>query len=260
MKFACTFRTHRPAVHVARKRVFQLANYQQIMSPIESNLQHVNTQIDAAIAALPSASQRPVTLIAVTKTKSIDEIRSAFSAGQREFGENYGQEAISKIESLRDLKAEGIVWHFIGPLQSNKSKLVATSFDWVHGVDRLKIARALSRHRSGCAALNVCVQVNVSGEASKSGVSPGDVMALAMQVRQLPDIKLRGLMTIIENTADETAQRAQFSMMRTLFEKMKSGNMDVDTLSMGMSQDFSIAISEGATMVRVGSAIFGARQ
>ena len=230
------------------------------MSPIESNLQHINTQINEAIAALPTPSQRAVSLVAVTKTKSIDEIRSAFAAGQREFGENYAQEAISKIESLQDLKAQGIVWHFIGPLQSNKSKLIATNFDWVHGVDRLKVASALSRHRSGCGVLNVCVQVNVSGEQSKAGVAPADVLALATQVRQLPDLKLRGLMTIIENTADETTQRAQFSMMRTLFEKMKSDNMDVDTLSMGMSQDFSIAISEGATMVRVGGAIFGARQ
>jgi len=230
------------------------------MSPIESNLQHINTQINDAIAALPAPSQRPVSLVAVTKTKSIDEIRSAFAAGQREFGENYVQEAIGKIESLRDLRAQGIVWHFIGPLQSNKSKLIASNFDWVHGVDRLKVASALSRHRSGCGALNVCVQVNVSGEQSKGGVAPADVLALATQIRQLPDLKLRGLMTIIENTADETTQRAQFSMMRTLFEKMKSDNMDVDTLSMGMSQDFSIAISEGATMVRVGSAIFGARQ
>ena len=230
------------------------------MSPIESNLQYINAQINDAIAALPTPSQRPVSLVAVTKTKSIDGIRSAFAAGQREFGENYVQEAIGKIESLQDLRAQGIVWHFIGPLQSNKSKLVATNFDWVHGVDRLKIASALSRHRSGCGVLNVCVQVNVSGEQSKAGVAPADVLALATQVRQLPDLKLRGLMTIIENTADETTQRAQFSMMRTLFEKMKSDNMDVDTLSMGMSQDFSIAISEGATMVRVGSAIFGARQ
>jgi len=230
------------------------------MSPIESNLQHINTQINDAIAALPAPSQRPVSLVAVTKTKSIDEIRSAFAAGQREFGENYVQEAIGKIESLRDLRAQGIVWHFIGPLQSNKSKLIASNFDWVHGVDRLKVASALSRHRSGCGALNVCVQVNVSGEQSKGGVAPADVLALATQIRQLPDLKLRGLMTIIENTADETTQRAQFSMMRTLLEKMKSDNMDVDTLSMGMSQDFSIAISEGATMVRVGSAIFGARQ
>ena len=230
------------------------------MSPIESNLQYINAQINDAIAALPAPSQRPVSLVAVTKTKSIDEMRGAFAAGQREFGENYVQEAIGKIESLQDLRAQGIVWHFIGPLQSNKSKLVATNFDWVHGVDRLKVASALSRHRSGCGVLNVCVQVNVSGEQSKAGVAPADVLALATQVRQLPDLKLRGLMTIIENTADETTQRAQFSMMRTLFEKMKSDNMDVDTLSMGMSQDFSIAISEGATMVRVGSAIFGARQ
>jgi pyridoxal phosphate enzyme (YggS family) len=230
------------------------------MSPIQSNLQHVNTQITDAIAALPAPFQRRVSLVAVTKTKSIDEIRSAFAAGQRDFGENYVQEAVSKIESLADLKAEGIVWHFIGPLQSNKSKLIAANFDWVHGVDRLKIAGALSRYRSGCDALNVCVQVNVSGEQSKGGVAPADVLALAFQVQQLPNLKLRGLMTIIENTADETTQRKQFSIMRTLFEKLKSDNVYVDTLSMGMSQDFSIAISEGATMVRIGSAIFGTRQ
>ncbi len=242
------------------KRAFQVANCQQIMSPIESNLQHVYAQINDAITALSPVSKRTVALIAVTKTRPIDEIRSAFAAGQRDFGENYVQEAVDKIESLRDLKAHGIVWHFIGPVQSNKSRLIATNFDWVHGIDRLKVANALSRHRSGSAALNVCVQVNVSGEHSKGGVAPGDAMVLATQIRQLPGLKLRGLMTIIENTVDETAQRAQFSMMRTLFEKMKSDNMDVDTLSMGMSQDFSIAISEGATMVRVGSAIFGARQ
>ena len=259
-KFCVHFSNSQPTRHVERKRVFQVADCQQIMSPIESNLQHVHTQINDAIAALSLASQRPVALVAVTKTRSIVEIRSAFASGQRNFGENYVQEAVGKIESLRDLKAQDIVWHFIGPLQSNKSKLIATNFDWVHGIDRLRVASALSRHRSGCGALNVCVQVNVSGEQSKSGVAPGDALALATQVRQLPGLKLRGLMTIIENTVDETAQRAQFSMMRTLFEKMKSDNMDVDTLSMGMSQDFSIAISEGATMVRVGSAIFGARQ
>ncbi|MEO8384713.1 MAG: YggS family pyridoxal phosphate-dependent enzyme [Betaproteobacteria bacterium] len=230
------------------------------MSPIESNLQLVKSQINDAITALSPASRRPVALVAITKTKSVDEIRSAFAAGQRAFGENYVQEAVGKIESLQDLKAHGIVWHFVGPLQSNKSKLIATHFDWVHGIDRLKIASALSRHRSVGVALNVCVQVNVSEEQSKGGVAPGEAMALATQVRQLPGLKLRGLMTIIENTVDESAQRAQFSMMRTLFEKMKSDNTDVDTLSMGMSQDFSIAISEGATMVRVGSAIFGARQ
>ena len=230
------------------------------MSPIESNLQQIRTRINAAIAALPSLKQTPVALVAVTKTKSANDVRDAFLAGQRSFGENYVQEAVAKITALDDLHALGIIWHCIGPLQSNKLKLVATHFDWVHGIDRFKTAAALSRHRAGHGVLNVCVQVNVSGEASKGGVAPADVLALATQVALLPDIKLRGLMTIIEDTADEAAQRAQFHKMRTLFDSMKMDGMDVDTLSMGMSQDFTVAISEGATMVRVGSAIFGVRQ
>jgi pyridoxal phosphate enzyme (YggS family) len=230
------------------------------MSPIQSNLQQVHSRIKAVIAALPSACQRPVQLVAVSKTRTVGEIRTAFDAGQRDFGENYVQEAVGKIEALHDLRPAGLLWHFIGPIQSNKVNLIAKNFDWVHGVDRLKIADGLSRHRAGRPDLNVCVQVNVSGEQSKSGVMPGDAFSLACQIRKLPSLRLRGLMSIIENTHDETAQRAQFSMMRTLFEKMKSDNMGVDTLSMGMSQDFSIAISEGATMIRIGSAIFGVRQ
>ena len=230
------------------------------MSPIESNLQQIRTRINAAIAALPPLKQTPVVLVAVTKTKSANDVRDAFLAGQRSFGENYVQEAVAKITALDDLRALGIIWHCIGPLQSNKLKLVATHFDWVHGIDRFKTAAALSRHRAGHGVLNVCVQVNISGETSKGGVAPADVLALTTQVALLPDIKLRGLMTIIEDTADEAEQRAQFHKMRTLFDSMKRDGMDVDTLSMGMSQDFVIAISEGATMVRVGSAIFGARE
>ncbi len=234
------------------------------MSPIESNLQHIRSQMNTAIAALPSALQKPVSLVAVSKTKSAAHIREAFVAGQRDFGENYVQEAVAKIEMLDDLQSRGIVWHFIGPLQSNKLKLVATHFDWVHGIDRLKVAATLSRHRSDLQTkpnpLNVCVQVNVSGEASKSGVTPDEALALATEVSLLPSLKLRGLMTIIENTVEETAQRAQFHKMRTLSDAIRSNAMAVDTLSMGMSQDFAIAISEGATMVRIGSAIFGARE
>ncbi len=234
------------------------------MSPIESNLQHIRTLINAAIAGPHHETQGPVVLVAVSKTKSVDDVRKAFVAGQRDFGENYVQEAIAKIEALTDLRASGIVWHFIGPLQSNKLKLVANHFDWVHGIDRLKIASGLSRYRSGQAsghqALNACIQVNVSGERSKSGVAPEDAMALAAEVALLPQLKLRGLMTIIEQTADQATQRAQFRKMRTLFELMRSQSSDVDTLSMGMSQDFTVAISEGATMVRIGSAIFGTRE
>jgi pyridoxal phosphate enzyme (YggS family) len=234
------------------------------MSPIESNLQHVHSQIDAAIAAVTPSMQKPVTLVAVSKTKPAEDVREAFEAGQREFGENYVQEALVKINLLSELRRRGLIWHFIGPLQSNKLKSVAANFDWVHGVDRLKVAATLSRHRTalspGQNALNVCVQVNVSGETSKGGVAPKDALALATEVSLLPSLKLRGLMTIIEDTDDEATQRAQFCKMRTLFESLRSNGMGVDTLSMGMSQDFAIAIAEGATMLRIGSAIFGARQ
>ena len=230
------------------------------MSPIESNLQHIRAQMNAAIAVRSSSMQDPVTLVAVSKTRSIDEVRGAFLAGQRNFGENYLQEATVKIEGLSDLRTHGIVWHFIGPLQTNKLKSIATYFDWVHGIDRLKVAVTLSRHRSAHDALNVCVQVNVSGEASKSGVAPDEALALARDVWRLPNLKLRGLMAIIENTVDVTTQRAQFRNMRTLFESARKEGMDVDTLSMGMSQDFLTAIAEGATMVRIGSAIFGVRE
>ena len=230
------------------------------MSPIESNLQHIRSQMNDAIAARPLASRTPVTLIAVSKTRTANDVRDAFTAGQREFGENYLQEAATKIDALGDLSARGIVWHFIGPLQSNKLKMIAANFDWVHGIDRLKSAAALSRHRAGHEALNVCIQVNVSAETSKSGVAPEAALPLAMQVSQLPNIKLRGLMTIIEHTVDETTQRAQFRNMRTLFESLQRGGIDVDTLSMGMSEDFVVAIAEGATMVRIGSAIFGTRE
>ena len=230
------------------------------MSPIESNLQHIRSQMNDAIAARPLASRTPVTLIAVSKTRTANDVRDAFTAGQRAFGENYLQEAATKIDALGDLSARGIVWHFIGPLQSNKLKMIAANFDWVHGIDRLKSAAALSRHRAGHEALNVCIQVNVSAETSKSGVAPEAALPLAMQVSQLPNIKLRGLMTIIEHTVDETTQRAQFRNMRTLFESLQRGGIDVDTLSMGMSEDFVVAIAEGATMVRIGSAIFGTRE
>ena len=230
------------------------------MSPIESNLQHIRTQMNGAIAALPLALQKSVALVAVSKSKSANDVREAFAAGQREFGENYVQEAVIKMDALRDLHSRGIAWHFIGPLQSNKLKLIATHFAWVHGVDRLKDAIALSRNRQGRNELNVCVQVNVSGEASKNGIEPENALALAKQVAQLPQLKLRGLMTIIAHTVDDATQRAQFRKMRTLFESMRSDGMDVDTLSMGMSQDFPVAIAEGATMVRIGSGIFGARE
>ncbi len=229
------------------------------MSPIESNLQHVRAGIHAAIAGLPRERQRSVTLIAVSKAKAAAEVREAFAAGQRDFGENYVQEAVAKIESMAELRRQGLIWHFIGPLQSNKARLVAQQFDWMHTVDRIRIAQALSTHRGGLPPINVCLQVNISGEAGKSGVTPADTFPLAKQIALLPALKLRGLMAIIENTPEVAAQRAQFRMMHELFDATKRSGLAIDTLSMGMSQDYGVAIGEGATMVRVGSAIFGVR-
>ncbi len=233
------------------------------MFPIESNLQLIRAHIELAIDARSHANRNPVTLVGVSKTKSAECVRAAYLAGLRDFGENYLQEASAKIAAVAAMGVEGIVWHFIGPLQSNKLKLIAAHFDWVHGIDRLKVANALSRHRGEMLpaprALNLCVQVNVSGEASKGGIDVQEVSAFAAQIAQLPHLKLRGLMAIIENTDDESTQRAQFRRMRSLFDALRKDGVEIDTLSMGMSQDFAIAIDEGATMVRIGSAIFGTR-
>ena len=242
-----------------------------IMSPIEANLQQIHREKDAVIAGRPANSdqnlRQNVTLVAVSKTKPAAVIVEAFQAGQRHFGENYVQEGVAKVAELAALgltRKQGLVWHFIGPLQSNKAKLVAHHFDWVHGVDRLKIAAALSNHRdASLAPLNVCVQVNVSGENSKSGVDPQEARSLATEIATLPNLNLRGLMTIIENTPSVATQRAQFQKMHALWLTLRRypprSGMMIDTLSMGMSQDFKIAIEEGSTMIRIGSAIFGAR-
>jgi PLP dependent protein len=233
------------------------------MSLIAANLQGVLSQINAAMTVRGAHFCDPVTLIAVSKTKPISDIDAAFNAGQRHFGENYVQEAVAKIIALAPLKNmrdSPIVWHLIGPLQSNKAKIVAAHFDWVHSVDRIKIADALHQHREQEAApLNVLVQVNVSGEISKSGVAFADAPALINHIATLPRLCCRGLMAIVENVADETTLRAQFQQMRRLFDTAKISHPHFDTLSMGMSQDFAVAIGEGATMVRIGSAIFGAR-
>ncbi len=229
------------------------------MSPIESNLQHVKAGLDAAIAGLPVAARRPVVLLAVSKSKPAADVRAAFAAGQREFAENYAQEGLAKIEATAELRSQGLIWHFIGPLQSNKSKLVARHFDWMQTIDRPKIALALSEYRAGMPPMNVCLQVNVSGESSKSGVAPVEALALAAQIAALPGLRFRGLMTLIENTPDESTRRAQFRMMRELFDSLIRAGHPIDTLSMGMSDDYRVAIEEGANMVRIGSAIFGAR-
>lgn len=228
------------------------------MSPIESNLQHVRRALDTAASSTAGTARGMVSLVAVSKTQPAAAVRAAFAAGQRAFGENYVQEGVAKIAALADLRPSGIEWHFIGPLQSNKARLVAENFDWMHGVDRLKIAEAVARHRLG-PPLNVCLQVNISHEASKSGIAAADIPALARDVSLLPGLALRGLMAIIENSADEAVQRAQFRAMRRLFDQLNDAGIRLDTLSMGMSQDYRIAIEEGSTMVRIGSAIFGAR-
>ncbi|MEC5385660.1 YggS family pyridoxal phosphate-dependent enzyme [Uliginosibacterium sp. H3] len=233
------------------------------MTAIAANLQAVRTRIAAAERA--GGQNRglgdgvpTVKLLAVSKTKSAAAIREAHAAGQRAFAENYVQEGVDKILELGDLSLE---WHFIGPLQSNKTRPVAEHFDWVHTVDREKIAQRLSEQRSaGKALLQVCLQVNVSGEASKGGVAPAELVALARAVSAMPHLQLRGLMCIPEPTPDVTLQAQRFAQLRHLLETLNAElGLSMDTLSMGMSDDLETAIAEGATMVRIGSAIFGAR-
>jgi PLP dependent protein len=211
---------------------------------------------------LQQLAQRPVqsvTLLAVAKTFGADAVRQAHAAGQHAFGENYVQEALAKIEALADLRP-ALEWHLIGPLQSNKTREVAAAFDWVHTVDRLKIAQRLSAQRPDhLPPLQVCVQVNVSGEASKAGVAPDEAAALAQAVAALPRLCLRGLMSIPEPAQGIAAQRAPHRRLHELFESMCAQGLALDTLSMGMSADLEAAIAEGSTMVRVGSAIFGER-
>ncbi|CAB1367424.1 YggS family pyridoxal phosphate-dependent enzyme [Denitratisoma oestradiolicum] len=226
------------------------------MTPIAANLQAVNARIAAACAA---ASRPPgtVTLLAVSKSWPEASILAAAAAGQGDFGESYLQEALPKLDALADA---GLEWHFIGPLQSNKTRPVAEHFDWVHSVERLKIAERLSAQRPATRPpLNVCLQVNVSGEASKSGCAPAEIMPLAHAVATLPGLRLRGLMTIPEPTEDETLLRSRFALLRQLRDELNDSGLALDTLSMGMSDDLETAIAEGATIVRVGTAIFGIR-
>ncbi|MET0335278.1 MAG: YggS family pyridoxal phosphate-dependent enzyme [Rhizobacter sp.] len=228
------------------------------MATIAANIQQVHQRIARACAA----AQRPVrsvTLLTVSKTFGADAVREAHAAGEKRFGENYAQEALDKIEALSDLRAQ-IEWHLIGPLQSNKTRVVAQHFDWVHSVDRLKIAERLSEQRpSELPPLNVCLQVNVSGEASKSGIAPQDLPALAHAVGALPGLRLRGLMSIPEATDDPAQQAAPHRLLRQLVEQLRNEGLALDTLSMGMSSDLEAAVAEGATLVRVGTAIFGKR-
>ena len=200
-----------------------------------------------------------ITLLAVSKTFGAQALREAFGAGQRAFGENHVQEALAKIEALADLRAR-IEWHLIGPLQSNKTRAVAQGFDWVHSVDRLKIAQRLAEQRPAhLAPLQLCLQVNISGEASKSGLAVDEVLQVAQAVAALPRVKLRGLMAIPEPLGDFAAQRVPHRALRALLDQLNAQGLWLDTLSMGMSADLEAAIAEGATLVRVGTAIFGGR-
>jgi len=228
------------------------------MTDIARHLEAVRQRI-AAAAASAARDPRSIELLAVSKTFPADAVRAARAAGQRAFGENYAQEAITKIDALADLRAQ-LEWHFIGPLQSNKTRAVAERFDWVHSVDRLKIAQRLSGQRPDTLPpLNVCLQINVSGEASKSGVAPDEAAEVARAIAALPRIALRGLMSIPEPAGDLAAQRAPHRRLFELFEQLRAGGLALDTLSMGMSADLEAAVLEGATIVRVGTAIFGAR-
>lgn len=224
------------------------------MSSIGANLQAVQRRISEAL----QGDRRAVTVVAVSKGQGVEAIRAAHAAGCRDFGENYVQDALPKIAALSDLP---VIWHFIGHLQSNKAREVAERFDWVHAVDRAKIAQALARGRPASRApLDVCIQVNASREATKGGIAPGEADALAREIEALPRLRLRGLMGMASPTTDVARQRAEFRTLRELLDRLNALGHRLDTLSMGMSGDLEAAIAEGATMVRVGTAIFGARE
>jgi PLP dependent protein len=228
------------------------------MPDLIHNLDAVHQRI-ALAAQVAGRDPRSVALLAVSKTFPAEDVRAAHAAGQRAFGENYVQEALTKLDALADLR-DAIEWHFIGPLQSNKTRPVAERFDWVHSVDRLKIAQRLAEQRpDGLPPLNVCVQVNVSGEASKSGVPADEAADVAHAIAALPKLRLRGLMAIPEPAGSIEQQRVPHRALRELFDRLRAGGLELDTLSMGMSDDLEAAVLEGATMVRIGTAIFGAR-
>ena len=228
------------------------------MATIEQNLQKVHARI-AAACALAERSVQSVRLLSVSKTFPASDVRAAHAAGERAFGENYVQEGVDKIAALADLRG-AIEWHLIGPLQSNKTRVVAEHFDWVHSVDRLKIAERLSEQRpEGLPPLQLCLQVNISGESTKSGFTLEELPAVAKAVAELPRVRLRGLMAIPEPAADEVSRRAPHARMRRIFESLRSDGLALDTLSIGMSADLEAAILEGSTLVRVGTAVFGAR-
>lgn len=230
------------------------------MSSISDNLQAVHERIATAARAV---SRRPqdIVLLAVSKTFGADAVLEAAQAGQREFGENYLQEALDKMDAVRELRPDlALAWHFIGPIQSNKTRPIAERFDWAHSVEREKIAQRLSDQRPDhLPPLNICLQINISGEASKSGARPEDVAELAQAIARMPRLKLRGLMAIPEPEPDLERQRVPLRRLRQLYDQLNEQGLALDTLSMGMSSDLDAAVAEGATIVRIGTAIFGQR-
>ena len=241
--------------HHASRRIIRSMTTEQT-AEIAGRLAAVRQRIRDAEATY-GREPGSVKLLAVSKRQPVEAIRAALADGQHAFGENYLQEGAEKREALA---GEAVEWHFIGALQSNKTRAVAEGFEWVHTIDRLKIARRLSEQRpEGAAPLQCCLQVNVSGEASKSGVAPREVAALAPQIAELPNLQLRGLMTLPEAVTDFESQRAAFRELRELQSQLVANGLALDTLSMGMSNDLEAAVAEGATMVRLGTAVFGPR-
>ena len=228
-------------------------NEQQLSDNISKLLQRVRLAAEKS-----QRHSSDIVVLAVSKSRPAEEIRAAFARGLEQFGESYLQEAVEKIEALRDL---AITWHFIGPIQSNKTRPIATHFDWVHSVDRARVAKRLSDQRpEELPPLQVCLQVNISGEITKSGVALADLPALASEVASLPRLQLRGLMAIPAPTDDERLQRQSFAALRRAMESLREVAPGMDTLSMGMSDDLEAAIAEGSTLIRVGTALFGPRQ
>jgi len=237
--------------------IFLGVAYQKSMKNIARNLNNTLLRIRAAEQKYGRA-QGSARLLAVSKTHPVEAIRLAVAAGQREFGENYVQEALPKIAALEQ---ENLIWHFIGPIQSNKTRQLAENFAWVHSLDRIKVAHRLSEARPiDMQPLNVCIQVNISGETTKSGIAPDEAASLAQEIAPLPGLRLRGLMVIPAAHKELARQRQTFKAARALFQTLQGRDLVLDTLSMGMSEDLEAAVAEGATIVRIGTAIFGARQ
>ncbi|MFT5806248.1 MAG: pyridoxal phosphate enzyme (YggS family) [Moritella dasanensis] len=230
------------------------------MNSISTRLQQVLTQIDNA-ASTSCKKRSEINLLAVSKTKPVEQVMAVYALGQRKFGENYLQEAVEKITHLQqDGHYDDIEWHFIGPIQSNKTRPIAEHFDWVQSIDRLKVAQRLNDQRPAeMAKLNICIQVNISAEDSKSGADLAQACLLAEQVTQLPNLVLRGIMAIPEKTADLDKLKSQFNQLESLYLSLQHQYNQIDTLSMGMTNDMELAIAQGSNMVRVGTAIFGAR-